>query len=395
VTQLLYSDAARAGVDLSRLAIEAEQDERDELRLDAIQQASVAYLDVLRALTAERIQRDNLIATRAHLEFAQVRRRLGVAGEQEVLRWQSQLATNQRDVIVANAARNQAAIGLNRLLNRPLEDPIELADATLDGSGLMTTATRLDPFVNNLEAFRHFRNFMAAEALGASPELRRLDTAIRAQERLNVAARRSLWAPTISLTGDVTAIETGGVGSEFALEIPGFQPPQNGNVNWTATLAASLPLFTGGGRRAEVAEAAIRQRQLEFEREAAADAVEARVRVALHATGASFAAIQLTTEAAAAARRNLALVEDAYTRGAVPIIDLIDAQNASLATDQGAAGAVYDYLVDLMNMQRAVGRFDFFLSQADFEAFLQRLREFFERAGYDIGRRGRRRGGGP
>ena len=72
---------------------------------------------------------------------------------------------------------------------------------------------------------------------------------------------------------------------------------------------------------------------------------------------------------------------DAYSRGAVSIITLIDAQQTTLAADEAAANAVYDFLVDLMNVERAVGRFDFFRTPEERESFLQRLSDFYRAAG--------------
>jgi len=385
VSQLLFSDAARAGVQVAEHQQAARRGTRDQTRLDAVHQAVVAYLNVLRAGTLERIQRENLITTRSHLETAQARWRLGVARQQEVLRWQSQLAGNRRDVIAANAARNQAEIALNRLLNRPLEEPFEAADANLDDSSLLTSAQQLDPFVNNPFAFDLFRDFMADEALVASPELRQIDAAIAAQRRAQTSARRSLWSPTIGLQLDATTVNTWGTGASVALP-PGFPFALNApnRFNWTLGVRASLPLFAGGARFAEIARTSFEVTRLELERDEAANLVEQRIRSTLHAAGASHAAIQMTADGAEAARQNLQLVMEAYSRGAVSIIDLVDAQNAQLTAELLAANAVHDYLVDLMNAQRALGRFDFFTDAQEHAAFLERLRAFFERAGYPI-----------
>ena len=63
------------------------------------------------------------------------------------------------------------------------------------------------------------------------------------------------------------------------------------------------------------------------------------------------------------------------------IIDLLDAQNASLVADQVAANSIFDFLIDLMEVQRAVGKFDFFLSVEEREAWFNRLEAFFTQAG--------------
>ena len=85
----------------------------------------------------------------------------------------------------------------------------------------------------------------------------------------------------------------------------------------------------------------------------------------------------LAEGSAEAARRNLELVSDSYERGVVSIVDLLDAQNAALVSDQVAANAVFDFLIDLMEVQRSAVNFDFFLSAADRAAWFQRLERAF------------------
>ena len=85
--------------------------------------------------------------------------------------------------------------------------------------------------------------------------------------------------------------------------------------------------------------------------------------------------------AAKAARKNLGLVRDQYSRGTVDITKLLDAQNAALAANETAANAVYVFLIDLVNIQRAVGQFDYFMYAEEREAWFQRLQAFFTKAG--------------
>ena len=73
----------------------------------------------------------------------------------------------------------------------------------------------------------------------------------------------------------------------------------------------------------------------------------------------------------------LELITDEYSRGAVSIVDLLDAQNASLVADQAASNAEYDFLFDLMGLQRAANSFGFFLSEDERELWFERLEVFY------------------
>jgi outer membrane protein TolC len=97
---------------------------------------------------------------------------------------------------------------------------------------------------------------------------------------------------------------------------------------------------------------------------------------ALNRTRASYPSISLSREAADAANRNLQLTTDSYIQGIKSIIELLDAQNQALTTEQDAANAVYDFLSDLMGVQRAMGKFVIFLPEAERKEWRQRAEEY-------------------
>ncbi len=381
VSQLLYSDAARADVEIQEHRQATREQFRAERRLDIVHAAAVGYLDVLRAIAFERIQRENLIVTRSNLARAAARRRIGVARAAEVIRWENEIATNRRGVIDAGASRRVAEIALNRLLHRPLEEPFELADVDANGPGLLSTGA-FERYARNPSAFALFRDFLTRDGLARAPELRRLDAAIAARARAVLAARRALRTPTVTAQGHVTALARPLAGN---IDMGGLRltPPPPSRLDWTVGVSASLPLFEGGARRAARARADRELDELRLRRRAAGERIEQRIRSALHLAGASYAGIELTADAADAARRNLALVTGSYEEGVVSMLDLLDAQHAVVVAELAAAGAVHDHLTDLMDVQRASGRFEFSADHAELAATGEELHAFFAEASHD------------
>ncbi len=385
---LLYSEPVWANRSVQKSAQEARVQNRESVRLDIAFAASVTYLNVLRAKTFERIQKENLEVTRTNLELAQVRESIGQASPGEVYRWQTQIANNRQAVIDASRDRNLAEIELNRLLNRPLEEPFNTEEAELRDPELLSSQDRIYAYIDNPWSFRVFRQFMAQEAFLYSPELGALTALTAAQRRALSSTKRSFWQPTLAVQAGVTdVLSTGGAGSDVDFGDSGLVGLKPGDINWTVGFSLSYPLFVGGARVAERNRAAERLARLEVELDATAQRVEQRVRFALHEMGASLASIDLSRDAADAAGNNFQLVSDAYARGAVSIIDLLDAQNAALVSDEQAANAVYNFLIDLMKVERAAGRFRFFLSDQEREEFFERLNAFFEQAGAPAPRR--------
>ncbi|MFH1571538.1 MAG: TolC family protein, partial [Gemmatimonadota bacterium] len=211
------------------------------------------------------------------------------------------------------------------------------------------------------------------EGLAASPELAALDQAVAVRQRVLEAADRALYVPTVALRGDVAGdLARGGRGAD--------SPAPAGDVSWTLGLSASFPLYSGGGKLAARARVRREVEQLHLERAALADCLEQRIRSAAHVAGASYAGIRLSDDAATSARSNLELVEDAYGRGAVSILELLDAHNAAFLAEEGAASATYGFLVDLMAVERAIGRFYLLADDAAREAWFARADAFYRRS---------------
>lgn len=379
LSQTLFSEPAWAALSIENRLQEVRELERDERRLDVAHEAARAYLDLLRAKTFERIEKQNLRLTRTNLELAQVRQSIGISGPAELYRWESEIARSRQAVLKAVSRREQAERDLNRILHRPLAEPFFTEEIDLNDARLATSDPRLARMVSTPWHLEAFRDFLVAEGLAASVELRRMEAAIAAAARRLESARRAWWAPNLGIQAEASrTLAEGGAGKEGP-SIPGIDSglvPQADDTEWTVGLRASLPLFEGGARLAEQTQAVQELRRLQTQRDALQERIEQRIQSALLRAEVSLPSIGLSRDASEAARRNLELVTDAYSRGVVSILDLLDAQNASLVADQVAANGVYDFLTDLVELQRATNRFDFFLSPEDREAWFERLEAF-------------------
>ncbi len=381
LSQLLFSDGALANVQVQRELQLAREEGLETLRLDIAFEAAVTYLNLLRAKTLVQVQRNNLELTRSNLELARVRRTIGAANPAEVFRWESQIATDRKQLIDAMAGQRVAEMAINRLLHRDLEKRFLTAEVDLDDPYLITGQERFRGYTITPERLRVLRDFMSDEGLAASPELRQLDAAIAAQRRAATAARRAYWVPTLALVASYDErLSSSGAGS-VPISLPGLSLPVADDSSWSLGLNAAVTLFAGGGQRAKAVEATLELDRLSLERSGVAERISQRIRSGVELARASFAGIELSRQASEAARKSLDLVSDAYARGAVSILDLLDAQNVVLNAELLEANATYDFLIDLMEVQRAANRFDFFLSPVERDLWYERLEGYFERAG--------------
>jgi outer membrane protein TolC len=218
-------------------------------------------------------------------------------------------------------------------------------------------------------------------------ELKAIDAAIAAQDRALSSIRNSFWAPTIALQGQYSSIfEKDGAGSSGGFSFPGVSIPTADDDNWSVALNLSLPLFSGGERFVAGKQANEELNRLNVERQALVERLEQRTRAAVYQAGASFSTIEETKNAEQAAIQTLNIVEESYSQGAVNILDLLDAQNNALISELLAADAIYTFINDLMNVQRAGGMSYLSSDDESYQTYINRLNDYYTKNGIEIER---------
>ena len=371
--QLVFSQEASANLSAQRSFQASREQNRAALQLDVLLEAAEAYLNVLRGKTLEQIQQDNLDLTLASLRLARQREQIGAAGPGERLRLESELARRRADRIDAFARRSAAEVGLNQVLNRPLDEQFATPEADLEGRALMegTLATR---YLTDLNRFAPLSDFLVEAAVGLAPEIRGLDAVIAARERLLASARQAFYAPTVALQANLsTNVLRGGAGTATPAGLPAAGMP---DFPWTAGLSVSLPLFQGSARLAHREQTAAVLAQLRLQRELAARRIEQNVRVQLQFARASLAVVGESETAARTARQSLELVTEAYGQGLASVVDLLEAQTSALLSERGVTNAIFDYLINLKRVERAVGVFEVLATGEELTDFVTRLEEY-------------------
>ena len=372
-SQQIYSenDWSRYSVEKS-LQIGRESD-RDSVKLDIIFETSTTYLNVLRRKTVELLQKENMQLTQANLERAQLRLSTGVAGPDELYRWQTQFANDRQIVLKAESGTLNEMQSLNRILNRPLREEFIAKETDLNDPLLIGGNKFFYDLIHNPLNFSKFNEYAVQEGLEVSPELKTIDAAIAAQERLIVTSKRDYWVPKITIEGTVDQIFLDGGEGQRDEEITDLD-----DTEWQIGIHARLPLFEGGRKNATRGKYQEQLLQLQTERRATEDRISQRILQALNNTRASYPSINLSQDAVDAARRNLLLVTDSYVQGIKSIIALLDAQNQALNAELDAANAVYNFLIDLMGVQRSIGTFVTFQSAEEGDAWLAEVQAYLQ-----------------
>ena len=146
----------------------------------------------------------------------------------------------------------------------------------------------------------------------------------------------------------------------------------------TFGIELSFPLFTGGARRAEVKKQEAQIRQLSEQREQALQQLELAALSAKNNIGSSHPNIRLNRVSLTAAENLYQSVLQKYSLGATDYLTLLDAQQALIVQRQQAALAVYQYLLEIHRVQRAIAWFEFDKSAEEKEAWINLLEHYLE-----------------
>lgn len=354
--QLLFDYPTWKAVSLAAIAVSLAEASADSARLDTAASALQAYLDVLQARELLRVRRENLEATRNHLGTARVRREQGMGGREDVLRWESQYKNALAQTISAAFSLRKAGLAFNQTLNRPQETPFRLAPPEGDEPwrDSILGAPELDRHFKNWRDADLLREFLVAEALKRSPEVLSASLSLSAAEADLSRARTRIWTPTLSgrfeytrnLDEEVWDPISGSWGRA------GEYPDDD---EWFLGVSLSIPLWMGGSNWADMGQKQIALLKAGEALELQEETKGLNVRSSFFDLISALAAWELETGREKIARETLELVEDKYRQGALPIIDLLDAQSEYVSAQAAAVSSYYSVYSELVRLEREVG----------------------------------------
>ncbi len=371
--QVIYSEGAGANITINENLQKAQQETYNAAELDALLDASVAYFNALILKTNVEIQNQNLQVTKKNLEIADQNFAAGESGKSDVLRFRSQLAQNSQSLINAENQKRQAFNAINQLMNNPIATEIDIDDAEIS-EGVFENYKYQDflEILDDPKLRPSLIEFLVEEAKKNAPELKNIGYNMEAtlrNYRLNNLGR---FVPTVALQGQYNlAISESGKGSTVP---QGFPIAPDGTYNVGVNL--SLPIFQQNQRNINRQTAKIQEDQLLVQKENIELSIERNVNDVLLDLINQIANIEISKVSEEAAKESLDLTQNAYAQGAVPLIQLIDAQTNYLQAQLARATANYDYLLTSMQLERIIGYFFLMNTEASNQDFIQRVTQY-------------------
>ena len=363
--QMIYDDRAVSGYRSQQRFYEGRQADREAVRLDALSDGAGAFLTYVLSELLYRIEAENLQLTEDNLQLARVRYQAGIAGSDEVYRWQAELAQGQSALLGAARLVETSRIGFNQVLGTDQSRRWQPREIDLDPDVFYFLDGGLNDIFRRSARWQKFYDFAVGFAAEQAPELQSLDLTLEAQNIQLSFRKRRYWLPEFSaeLSYRYDFYRSSDLSRDIADDI------------YFLGVKATYPLLEGFGKPAEVKSLQAGIQSFEHRKQLVHDLIERRTRSAIERISSSFPAIKLSRIAAANSARNLDVVQEKYALGAVDITRLLEAQNQNFRAEQNAAAAVYQFMLDLVEFQRAMSWFADEKSPEERQEFLRRADE--------------------
>ncbi|XOB63904.1 TolC family protein [Deferribacteres bacterium DY0037] len=350
--QIIYSEEVFSLKDQAVYNAKAMESLSRQAELDVLQAAAKAYLQVLLAKTYVNIAQDNLETTKYNYDLAKNRDVAGAANPAEIPRWEARIALSKIDVVNALNTHKSAMTELARIISEDIDGTYNLEPVTLDSDySILSSFKGSMNILDRADVFDRFKKTMTDAAVENSVELASLEYLTGAADRSVLTAERKFYLPTVTAGGEYKRfVMKDGEASDTA---PGWYD----DTEWNVGVTASIPIYEGGRRSAQLSIEKTAVRKLYHEKAKAVKLVRQRMITALENARAAYDSFSLANESAVAAAKTLKIVSDLYSRGAVSITELIDSQNAKLNADMNTASSQYSFMERIVDVERAYGCF--------------------------------------
>jgi outer membrane protein TolC len=297
VRQPLYVPAIPAAVRAQRAQLEAAQYNRVAVARRLKRDVSVAYLDWLKARRNVGIVQASLALLNENVRVNESLFRNGRVTQDQVLRARAEQLAVVQQLREAENAQSQARSFLNFLLNRSLDEPLEVA-------GIQE---QLGHTAHDLADLR-------AAALDNRPELPQLDRTVKAAESQIQVASADL-KPSLSLGIDAGIQDERydfGHGSNFSM----------------ISLLLRWQFFDGGATKAQANSARAVARRAATQRDEIAQQIQLEVQQALDALNTATDSLQTAQARSEAARAAFRIASRKRDEGVINQVEFIDARSA-------------------------------------------------------------------
>ena len=311
---------------LSSMDVELAVEQARSSRIDMVEQVSKAFYQVLLAKDSYDVYKrvyDNAVNNH---KIVEKRYSLGQVSEYDFIRSQVSVANAEPNVFNAENSIVLALWQMKALLGMDLNIDIDCAGRLADYEAALTTQIEMGDLSNN-------------------STMQQLDIQERMLEQaLKVKRAANIPSLALSVNYNFTAMDETYKFSQYKW-----------NPYSVAVLNLSVPIFSGGKRRAEVKQAKLDLQNIELQREN----VERQLHTALMSYYSNMQTnvkqYHASSQTISQAKRGYDIAVKRYEVGGGTLVDIDNSQLAYTQAELSRSAAIYDYLVNLASMDKIIG----------------------------------------
>jgi len=270
-----------------------------------------AYFEIVKTRFAVSVQRALIQRTRAQSDIAELLFQGGKTSSLDVVRLRTQLLIYGGQLTAFESQLKTRQYQLAQAIG--VIDTCSIADSVLPDA--------LESLPVDMERLM--------QELKEAPEMKAAQAA-HENALLNEKVAKADYFPTLSLNGG------------YNREEDRFFP---GNPNWIIGASISIPLYRGGGTRAQTAQAYERALQAENTMEQTWVSLTARLRSAIESLSDKKDKISIAGQVVESAKETAGIAELRYSTGKLSAFELIDAQNTYARAEQDFFNARVDHRI--------------------------------------------------
>jgi outer membrane protein TolC len=322
-TQSVFDFSSMRRFQASKAGVQSAQSDVESTSEQVAAQTARAYLAAVKADADLETAQANVALSEALLKQAENEKEAGAGTGIEVTRARVQLANDRQHLLVAQNARRAAHLQLLRVLGMRLDTQVELTDKL---SYVPVDAVTLEQ--------------ARARAVKERPDYRAQQQR-EENARLSASAAKMQRLPSVAAFGDYGSIGTG-ITSALPTRTIGVQ--------------VRVPVFDGGKRDAQRAEAASQYRAEEVRTRDLKEQIELDVRLALDGLQSAEEEVRVANEGLELSENELAQARRRYEAGVATGVEVTDAQTRLERARDNQTAALYNHSLARIDLAQAMGR---------------------------------------
>lgn len=382
--QILYSPALVTNILIKKKSLDFSKYEEFMTEQNIGIEVASLYIDTLILQNAIKVQKDYVRESRENLAMARVREKMGYCGQEESLRWASELNKHEQRLLDMSADLKNIKIQISKLLFEDQSKDFVLVPIKATDNTFLTSEINIINYIAHEQGLEQLIQVLANGAYHVSPELAKLKTAQKMKKIEMAMYVQKFVLPDAKLQLEYTTLPGRHYASEFpniAFDTTAGWVPLDRILNHANKDSVYFGIFAqwkpieGGTKFAEIARTRAELDELKKYEDEVRTQIEEEVRHHVNKAVAGYFSIDKNYKAMFASQENYTKVKAQYLAGKVPVSQLVDAQQIYLESKEKAINSQYVFFKDVFWIQRALCAVDWQHAPQEAHDFIKKMKQ--------------------